>query len=228
VYTSPRTFTLKQRAILRAAVPTAAGALKLLCASCRTECFQHENLEAVLHKHGHAIMAIWHESMGVAAWLYRGTGSHTLTSFSFDGEIAARVVRHFGLFAVRGSSSRGGSEALESLVRAVQAVEMVGFTLDGPKGPRRKAKPGIAILAARTATPIVPHAIAVHPCWRLRSWDRLAVPKPFARIVSAYGPAIEPPADDSPEAVEATRARVEAELNGLHTIVEANAGASSV
>ncbi len=210
---------------MRLAVPAAAGALKILCATCRTDCFQRENLESVVEKHGHAIMAIWHESMAVAAWLYRGTGSHTLTSYSFDGEIAARVVRRFGLFAVRGSSSRGGAGALESLTAAVKCVERVGFTLDGPKGPRRVAKPGIAILAARTATPIVPHAIAVHPCWRMRSWDRLVIPRPFARIVSVFGPPIEPPSDGSPEAIEATRAAVEAELNRLHDIVEANAGA---
>ena len=92
--------------------------------------------------------------------------------------------------------------------------------MDGPVGPRRVAKPGIAILAARTGLPIIPHAFTARPVWRLNSWDKFPIPKPLAKIRSAYGLPIPPPPDDSPEAVEATRLQVETELNRLHEEIE--------
>src|SRR5690606_15894263 len=99
------------------------------------------------------------------------------------GELAARIVTHFDLRAVRGSSSRGGADALNQLQQAMALGAGVGFTLDGPRGPRRKAKLGAAIIAARTGAIIVPNAFAVSRAWRLRSWDRLPIPKPFSRVL---------------------------------------------
>lgn len=180
--------------------------------------------DAVMKSHGRVIIAIWHESMGLSACHFRGSGYHTLTSYSFDGEMAARVVRRFGMLAVRGSSSRGGAEAVRSLAAALEHVPAVGFTLDGPKGPRRVAKAGVAVLAARTQTPIIPFAITVAPSWRLNSWDRLPVPKPFSRIVSAFGPAVVAPGDDSEEKVEEVRAQIEASLNELHADLDRELG----
>ncbi|MCL4217465.1 MAG: DUF374 domain-containing protein [Candidatus Hydrogenedentes bacterium] len=163
------------------------------------------------------LLAFWHEVLGVAAFTYRDTGFHTLTSYSFDGELAARIVNHFGLHALRGSSSRGGLRALVELQKAIKHVPAIGLTLDGPKGPPREAKPGVGILAARTKAPIIPVAFAATPCWRMRSWDRLIVPKPFGRIICAYGPPIFPdPDDDSPAAIELLRSQTESTLCTLH------------
>ena len=219
-YESPYTFTPRQKLILFTLPPIVAACLKGLTKTCRREVRNLDLWEKTVAEHGHVIVAIWHETMGLAACHYRNTGGHTMTSYSFDGELAARVVNRFGMRAVRGSSSRGGSDALEGLVEAAKHVTILGFTLDGPRGPRRVAKPGIAILAARTGLPIIPHAFAVHPAWHLNSWDRFPVPKPFGRLVSAYGPSIDPPINDSLEAVERTRLQVENDLNRLQAEVE--------
>ena len=220
LYTSPYVFSIRQRLNLCLLPLGAALGLKALIGACRIDVRGIDHWNQVLEAHGRVIVAIWHESMGLAAAHYRNTGFHTLTSYSFDGEFAARVVKRFGLLALRGSSSRGGSDALDNMAEALHHVQAVGFTLDGPRGPRRVAKPGIAILAARTATPIIPHAFAVHPAWRLHSWDRFPIPKPFARIISAYGPAIPPPESNSPDAAEVTRRCVEETLNRLHDEIE--------
>jgi len=221
-YTSPYTFTPTQRLSLFFLPRIVAVGLKTLERTCRHEVrnvsYWDEMLKAT---GGRALIAIWHETLALAAGHYRNTGGHTLTSYSFDGEFAARVVRLFGMMAVRGSSSRGGAEALHGFVEAAKRVKILGFTVDGPRGPRRVAKPGIAVLAARIGLPIIPHAFTVNPAWHLNSWDRFTIPKPFARMVSAYGPPIDPPADDSPEAVERTRAEVELELNRLSSDIEA-------
>ena len=145
---------------------------------------------------------------------------HTLTSYSFDGELAARTVARFGLKSLRGSSSRGGTDALRQLETAANLGCLIGWTLDGPRGPRRIAKAGAAYVAARTGLPIVPNAYALSKCWRFNSWDRMSLPKPGARIICRYGAPIAPPPNTSSTAVEETRVAIETALNRLHAEIE--------
>jgi len=191
---------------------------------CRHEIRYRHHLDNALTEHGHAIFGLWHEAMALLAFHHQGMNYHSTASYSFDGELAARMVTYFGVETVRGSSSGGGSQALEQLQRALALVPCVGITLDGPRGPRRVAKPGAAVLAARGRVPIVPLAGAVSRAWRMRSWDRFPIPKPFGRIICAYGAPISPPADDSPEAVEVTRLELEGALNRLHAEIEGDLG----
>ena len=220
-YDSPYAFTLKQRLTLAAGAPLIAGTLKALCWTCTEERRESHIVESLIEAGQHVIPAFWHETLGLAAWRFRDTGYHTLTSYSFDGELAARVVLRFGLPALRGSSSRGGRDALNQMQKATELVPAVGFTLDGPKGPRRVAKAGIAILALRTGLPVVPHAFAASRCWRMRSWDRLIIPKPRARLLSACGPPIYPPPKGTPKAIASLRAEIEEALKRLHETIDA-------
>lgn len=215
-YASPNKFTVKQRLALALLPPLTAVSIKTLMSLCRHEILYRDRWDQAFAQHNRILVAIWHESLAFAAWRHKYSQGHTLVSYSFDGELASRILKHFGIKAIRGSSSRGGSQALHGLAEAARHFDnYLGFTLDGPRGPRRVAKPGIAILAARTGLPIIPQAFAAHPAWRLNSWDKFLIPKPFAKIQTAYGPLIPPPVDDSPEAIEATRLQVETELNRL-------------
>ena len=223
-YDSNRQFSLAQRAQLFVLPPVFSGTIGLLLRTCRLDIRGVAHVDQVIAQHGHTLMAIWHESMHVACWANRGRNYHTLASHSFDGELAARVARRFGIEAVRGSSSKGGAEGLRQLQLAAQQVEWVGFTLDGPHGPRRVAKPGIGILAARTQLPVIPLAIVPLRSWRLPSWDHLPVPFPFSRIICAFGAPVAPPPTCSPDDVEETRLRVEQGLNRLHEQIENEAG----
>ena len=221
-YSSPVQFSVKQRFQL-AIIPPVVGCLaKAWFRTCHVEVRNREYLDSSVAKSGHVIVGFWHEYLGLALHHYRNSGNHTLTSYSFDGELAARLVEQFGLYAVRGSSSRGGTEALGGLNIALQHVPMVGITLDGPRGPRRVTKPGAAILAVRTQTPIIPHAFVAEPAWRLKSWDRFLIPKAFSRIISAYGPPIDPPIDSSHKAIRAMHEELQAAMTTLHTELEAS------
>jgi lysophospholipid acyltransferase (LPLAT)-like uncharacterized protein len=217
------TFPLKRRALLRTAPTAIALTFRVLCETCRVEVRGQEHLDEFERAYGHVIFAFWHEVVGVAAWYHRNRGYYTLTSQSFDGELAARTVERFGFNVVRGSSSRGGAAAIGRLQEALEGSPGFGFTVDGPKGPRRVAKPGIAYLSARTGVPVLPHAFSARPAWRLNSWDRMLIPKPFGRIVCAYGPPVPPAPDRSREAVEAARQRIEEAVNGLHAELEREA-----
>jgi lysophospholipid acyltransferase (LPLAT)-like uncharacterized protein len=219
-YTSPVQFTRKQRLQLAVIPPVIAYTLKGLLALNKYEVRNVHHLDDTLAEHEHALLALYHESVSLLAFAYHGRNYHSTASYSFDGELAARMISCFGAETVRGSSSRGGSEALQELQKAIALVPCVGLTIDGPRGPRRGCKPGIAILAARAQVPIIPNAAALTRRKRLKSWDRMPIPLPFGRIVVDFGAPIPPPPDDSPEAVEATRIVVEQACLRLQTMLE--------
>ncbi|MBI2433966.1 MAG: lysophospholipid acyltransferase family protein [Candidatus Hydrogenedentes bacterium] len=219
-YKSPHTYTRSQRLKLLVLPPLIAYPLKALMHLNRYEVRNKRYLDDAMGQRGHALLALWHESTALLAHGYQGLNYHSTASYSFDGELAARLVTYFGAEAVRGSSSRGGSEALRELQKAIELVPCVGLTVDGPKGPRRTVKPGIAILAARAQVPILPVAAALTRRIRLTSWDRMPVPLPFGRIVVDYAPPIAPPPNDSQEEVEKTRVLVDSVLNQMQSSLE--------
>lgn len=225
VYDSPLSFSFNQRLALAIVPPVAARALKILYATCTVEVQGIEHWDRLFDDGRHFLLAFWHESMGLAACYFRNTGFHTLTSYSYDGEMAARVVNRFGMKALRGSSSRGGMRALQQLEAAARHFEGVGYTLDGPRGPRRVAKPGMPMISATTQFPIVPFAATLSRAWRLNSWDRFPVPKPFSKAIFAFGPQIPPPSSSSRDDIQGTRLRLDEELNALHARIEKEANA---
>jgi len=111
-----------------------------------------------------------------------------MASRSRDGEIEARFLQRFGVEVVRGSTTRGGSEALRALVHALRRGREAVITPDGPRGPAYVVQPGIIALARLTGAPIIPLTFSAAPAWRLKSWDEFLIPKPFARGVVSFGP----------------------------------------
>ncbi len=132
------------------------------------------------------VLAFWHGQM-VAVLGAHPPGVGVLISEHRDGEIISQVIARFGHFSIRGSSSRGGSRALLEAVREVKNGHDVAFTPDGPRGPRHSYAPGALMLAQRTGAPIVSIGTYADRLWRLSSWDRFEIPKPFARVTVVYG-----------------------------------------
>ncbi len=134
------------------------------------------------------IYAFWHGRQVFLVYLHRGDAIHPLISQSKDGELIARVCRSFGLDPVRGSSSRGGTEAVLELKSIVEKGERIGFTPDGPRGPLREVQKGVLFLAQKTGRPIVPVAYGAKKRWVFKSrWDEFLVPKPLNKIAMMYG-----------------------------------------
>jgi lysophospholipid acyltransferase (LPLAT)-like uncharacterized protein len=143
------------------------------------------------------IYALWHGRLLMVPWIgSRFAGERgarrirVLASRSRDGELLAGFVRRFGLEAVRGSSSRGGAEALRGLATALRAGDDVVLAPDGPRGPRQRVQSGLPALAALTGAPVVPLAFAARPARRLASWDAFLIPAPFARCALVVGDAV--------------------------------------
>jgi lysophospholipid acyltransferase (LPLAT)-like uncharacterized protein len=172
-----------------------------------------------------AIYAVWHGRILLLPYFYGWRRARVLASRSRDGELLTRFVGRFGLEAVRGSSTRGGAEALRLLARSLAEGRDAVVVPDGPRGPRETVKSGIVALARLTGAPIVPIAVGASPEWRLRSWDEFRIPKPLARCVLRFGDPIRVPGDADRAAEEATRKEVEAALRALSWRVDEEARA---
>ncbi len=107
-----------------------------------------------------------------------------LSSQSKDGSIMAAALKVMGLDVARGSSSRGGTRALVSMLRMIKkAPYYVSFAVDGPTGPRHKAKPGIHLFASKSKLPLYQCVVRCERKWDIpNTWNKAFLPKPFAKI----------------------------------------------
>jgi lysophospholipid acyltransferase (LPLAT)-like uncharacterized protein len=110
-----------------------------------------------------------------------------MTDLSWAGELLARILTRFGYYVVRGSSKRGGFQGVIHMKKKVETGVSGALALDGPHGPYRKSKPGVLFLAEKLEYPIVPLTFGADRYWILNTWDRVLVPKPFARCLVGLG-----------------------------------------
>ena len=176
----------------------AAAAVRALGTTLSVRVDGMDALRPLWHARRPLIYAVWHARILVVPWLTarlrRREGARrvcVLASRSRDGELIAEFARRFDLDVVRGSSSRGGFEALRELARTIRDGHDVAIVPDGPRGPARRLQGGIVALAATTGAPIVPVGVAARPARRLGSWDRFVVPAPFARCAVVFGGLVE-------------------------------------
>src|SRR5262249_14457493 len=139
------------------------------------------------------------------------TDTWVITSRHADGTLLTEFGRHIRLKYVRGSTGRGGVEAVRKLLRIARNASLA-VTPDGPRGPRRKVQPGLIYLASRTGLPVVPTAFGYHRPWRLRSWDRFAVPRPWTLSTCVTDAPMVIPADAGRQLLEQYRHLIEERL----------------
>jgi lysophospholipid acyltransferase (LPLAT)-like uncharacterized protein len=167
-----------------------------------------------------ALLAIWHGRLLYFIYLYRHLKGTVLVSQSKDGELISQILAHFGVHATRGSSSRGGTQALLQMIKRIQDGYYGAFTPDGPRGPRHRVKAGIISAAQKTGAPILP--VVYNAKWKrvLPSWDRFILPLPFSRIVVVYGEPVYVPATASSAAFAAKQKEIETSLQRITQIAD--------
>ncbi len=165
------------------------------------------------------LYAFWHENILVLPHNFAGTSIHLLMSLHADGELVAQVIRTLRMGIVRGSSFRGGTKALRELLRLSRKTHL-GVVPDGPRGPRRTFPIGTVFLASRTGLPIVPIAVGYDRPWRAKSWDRMAIPRPWSRVRVVGLHPIEIPANLNREELEVYRRKVEEAMNHACDLAE--------
>src|SRR5437899_2538387 len=167
---------------------------------------------------GPVIFCTWHNRLALSLIMYRRyvrqkQQPHQLAgmvSASKDGGVVARILEHFGVEPVRGSTSRRGPQALLELITWAERGYDLAITPDGPRGPRYQFQDGVISLAQLTGMPIVP--VTYHLTWKiqLRSWDRFQIPLPFTKCVMQLVEPVRVPR-------EATEAEREETRRGLET-----------
>jgi hypothetical protein len=205
-----------------------AAALRTHARSLRLTVENEEPLRAHLAAGGRIVFASWHQRFYSGICYFGRYAPVIMISESRDGEMIARLAEHLGWRPVRGSSSRGGRAALAAAVAALRDGPVAGHIVDGPRGPARKIKPGIAVLAQRADARIVPVYVAYARAWQARSWDRFQVPWPGSSVLIRFGRLIDVPPELAGEAMDRWCVDLDDEFAGEYARAAADVGRNGV
>lgn len=169
---------------------------------------------------GPVIILLWHEYMALPFYLRGNCNIAMLLSQHQDAEWLGQAARHMGFDTIRGSTTRGGVAALKKIFRATRGMNLA-ITPDGPKGPRRKLAPGAIFLSSRLGIPLIVGGFGYDRPWRLGTWDRFAIPRPYSRARVIASPLIQIPPNLDRDGIEHHRQRVERLLAELTDEAEA-------
>ena len=208
-------------------LPACHAFLRLYLSLLRLEIKGEESAYEEFVKHGRVIVPVWHQRL-LPALAYVTRCRHfnpiVMISRSRDGELIADMARRLGLVPVRGSSSRGGTEAFMTIIRELERNPAVIHIVDGPRGPKGVVKPGLIRMAQLSGAAIFPVTISADRAWIAGSWDRFLVPKPFSRVTIRWESPFFVPGDAGPEKLEALRKDVENRLIASYAEADLKAG----
>ncbi len=162
----------------------------------------------------------WHRHAVFFFYFFRRLKNRVImVSRSKDGEFTARIARRLGYECVRGSSTRGGHDALRAMIDYMNQggpKRFCGTAVDGPQGPARKLKKGLLVAAKETGAVFLPMACSGTRVFTFsKAWDKTIIPKPFSKMVITFGRPFKIPHDISEEDLEELRRKTEGLLNEL-------------
>ena len=189
----PKKF-LKRPSIQRILSWLAASYIAFVCKTCRWQFVGYEPVNAKLDAGKTFIVCFWHGRMGLMlhAWPHR-TPIYILISAHGDGRLISQVISRFGIHTISGSSRKKGAQALANVLDVLKKGGVVGFTPDGPRGPRYHVAPGVVGAARLAQVDIFPASFATSHHRKLKSWDEFYIPFPFSRAAIVVGDPIEHP-----------------------------------
>lgn len=201
------------------------GALTALLGTTRWTVRGREHYDRWWGQRKPVVFALWHGRLLPCSYFHRGEGLATLISQHRDGDYIAGVVEGWwGYRAIRGSSSRGATAALRSVVRVLKQGSAIAITPDGPRGPRQKMKPGLLAAAQLAGVPVIPASAGATRAWWIESWDRFLVPKPFSRVVLEYGEPVWIPRSAGEAGLAEAGEEIERRLNEMTARIDAELG----
>ena len=206
----------------RLAAALVYGFIRCLAATIRFELDDRTGQlrEALTRK---VIFSIWHNRLALSLMMYRRyvvrfapeRRMAAMVSASRDGGLLARVLEHFSVEPVRGSSSRRGPQALREMISWAERGYDLALTPDGPRGPCYQVQDGVVSTAQLTDLPIIP--VSYHLNWKFRpkSWDRFQIPLPFARCRIRTGEIVRVPREATESERETLRQRLEETMKAI-------------
>ena len=167
------------------------------------------------------IGALWHNRLLIFPLVLRrffeNRDGAALISASRDGDLLSDAIHRFDYDVVRGSSSKLGASGLLQLSDVLASKRDVVITPDGPRGPAYEIGPGLVFLAQKTGAPVLPINMEYSSCWRVKSWDRFIIPKPFSKVRVIIGQPEHVRSTSTDQEFEAERVRLQ---NAMMSLVE--------
>ncbi len=156
---------------------------KLITKTLKYTEYGREELDALNQRGDISVISLWHDELFPLMALQKNLDIVTVVSPSVDGSFLADTLEKLGLRTVRGSSTRQGMKALLQAVKLMRDEKVHAcVTLDGPLGPRHKAKEGALFLAHRSKAYVQPVRIIMHNHYTFNTWDKFQLPKPFSKV----------------------------------------------
>ncbi|MEW5908299.1 MAG: lysophospholipid acyltransferase family protein [Thermodesulfobacteriota bacterium] len=165
-----------------------------------------------LKQGGRVLLCGWHQQFFSVIRhfnTYKPFSPSLMISQSRDGDLIAGVAQFTGWYPVRGSSSRGGKDALRVMISRLKENGLAGHIVDGPQGPAGIVKAGAIRLALSADAVIVPFYIDADRLWYFNSWDQFFIPKPFARVMLTFDAPIHLSQPEDESEFEMLRQKVE-------------------
>ena len=162
------------------------NAVNVLCKTLRITFINKNVINELERSKKNYVLAFWHGTMLLPWYLNRNKNFAAIISKSKDGDLLAKILKHWGYQVVRGSSSTGGSVALGIMVDYAKNDYSIAITPDGPRGPIFRLKAGAVITAKKSGIPLVLVGIGYKKNRKLKSWDRFQIPGLFSRVKVIY------------------------------------------
>lgn len=166
------------------------------------------------------IFAFWHQRLFALAAIFHHRGFKALVSRHGDGEMLAGLLDGLGIESVRGSTNRGGTQALREILRECKGEIRLAVTPDGPRGPRYSFREGAVYMASRSDLPLYPATVGFAKALQLPTWDGFLIPYPFTRTLVVIDEGIHVPRDAGRAEIEAARRQAEETLRRITETVD--------
>jgi len=207
---------LKNKTLIRAAGFLLSGTVPLWMSSLDYKVAYYDPVidPAYANDGKRRIYIFWHEYILSLIYLRKHCNLAMLLSRHGDADILEQIAGMLGFSTVRGSTNRGGVQALREMLEKGRRLHLT-ITPDGPRGPRRVLAPGAVYLASKLQIPLVALGVGYDRPYRFNSWDRFAIPRYGSRIRYVVSGDIHIPPDLSRDHLERYRQHVERLLNHL-------------
>lgn len=168
------------------------GIIAILIYTCRCKI---EGLSTFLEvaKSKKCALVLWHDNLAIAAALLKKYAPDlrylAVVSNSRDGQMLGKLAASYTQCETLYVPHDAKEIALKRIVTSLnQGERVLILTPDGPRGPKHQLKPGIAMAAVHTGATIIPMSWCSNRSWKLKTWDKMAFPKPFSSINIEFGP----------------------------------------
>ena len=165
--------------------------LKTILLTCKWKSHNLNILKDAMTKDTPIMLSCWHKNLVFMTCFFKNWEKKlwVISSTHRDSEILGKILQSWGYRLIKGSSSRGWLSVLKKLITVFNTKKsIVAITNDGPKGPAKQAKPGALKVALKNNVRIIGMSGKADSFWRLNSWDKMILPKPFTTIHVYFSP----------------------------------------